>query len=299
MFAAGSSCSKSVKNRMTQIEFSGHIHYMFIGRLLNKNANLTNNTERRFISKGVTHLNLNLKNEQARMIKSLEYFDDWYNWTLTEEKQNWGVNAKHQLFISTVTYRNLKVAITGFFDYAYKLLTNKKSVLFVPMVHSNQSSIEVFFSYIRSNSKDNGRDIGKSLIAHNLRGESRMASARSTSYSNHDITDENTKIIDFDPKVGPKRRNDWFQTMIGNRSTLPEVCKNNNVSIFPSEMITNDDNDNNLQRLIKFIGMKETSPSYSLLLIENESFQQLAKLSSMTSKIIFRGGYLRKNGCQV
>ena len=108
-----------------------------------------------------------------------------------------------------------------------------------------------------------------------------MASARSTSYSNHDITDENTKIIDFDPKVGPKRRDEWFQTMIGSRSTLPEVCNNNNVSIFPPEMITNDDNDNNLQRLVKFIGMKETSPSYSLLLIENESFQQLAKLSSI------------------
>ena len=149
---------------MTQIEFSGHIHYIFIGRLLNKNANLTNNTETRITSKGVTHLNLNLKNEQARMIKSLEYFDDWINWNLTKEKQNWGVNAKHQLFIVTVTYRNLKVAITGFFCYADKLSTNKKLVLFVPMLHSNQSSIEAFFSYIGSNSKDNGRAIGKSLM---------------------------------------------------------------------------------------------------------------------------------------
>ena len=165
VFAAGSSCSKVVKDKMTQIEFSGHIHYMFIGRLLNKNANLSNNTESRFISKGVTHLNLNLENEQSRMIKSLEYFDDWHNWTLTKEKKKWGVNAKHQLFISTVTYRNLKVAITGFFGYAYKLLSNKKSVLYVPMLHSNQSSIEAFFSYIRSNSKDNARDLGKSLIA--------------------------------------------------------------------------------------------------------------------------------------
>ena len=108
-----------------------------------------------------------------------------------------------------------------------------------------------------------------------------MASAKSTSYSNHDITDENTKMIDFDPKVGPNRRNDWFRTMIGNRSTPCGVCNNKNVSIFPPDMITNDDNDNNLQRLVKFIGMKETSPSYSLLLIENESFQQLAKLSSI------------------
>ena len=121
MFAAGSSYSKCEKNRMTQIEFSGHIHYMFIGRLLNKNANLTNNTETRYISQGETHLHLNLKKEQERMIKSLEYFDDWYNWTLTEKKEKWGVNATHQLFIATVTYRNLKVAISGFFGYAHKL----------------------------------------------------------------------------------------------------------------------------------------------------------------------------------
>lgn len=104
----------------------------------------------------------------------------------------------------------MKVAITGFFGYADKLLTNKKSVYFVPMLHSNQSSIEAFFSYIRCNSKDNARDIGKSLIAHNLKGESKMASKKSTSYSNNDIPNENTTTFDFDPKVGPKRRDEWL-----------------------------------------------------------------------------------------
>ena len=103
------------------------------------------------------------------------------------------MNKNHQLFIAKVTYRNLKVAITGFFGYADKLLTNKESVHYVPMLHSNQSSIEAFFSYIRCHSKDNARDIGKCLLAHNLKGESKMASNKSTSYSNNDITDENTK----------------------------------------------------------------------------------------------------------
>ena len=94
-----------------------------------------------------------------------------------------------------------------------------------------------------------------------------MASTKSTSYSNNDITDEITKTIDFNPKGGPKRRDEWFQAMIGNRFSLPEVCNSNNVSIFQPEIIPDDDN--NLQQLVKFIGIKETSPSYSLLLIEN------------------------------
>ena len=72
---------------MAQLEFSGHIHYMFIARLLNRYANLTQDKETRIISKGVTHLKLNLKNEQARMIKSLAYFDDWYDWTQLQIKQ--------------------------------------------------------------------------------------------------------------------------------------------------------------------------------------------------------------------
>ena len=163
VFATRSTFSEAIKNSMKQIEFSGHIHYMFIERLLNRYANLTKKKETRIISKGVIHLNLNLEEEQARMVKSLSYFDDWYNWSKQQTTQVWAVHKKHQLFISTVTYRNMKVAITGFFGYADKLLTNKKSVYFVPMLHSNQSSIEAFFSYIRCNSKDNARDIGKIL----------------------------------------------------------------------------------------------------------------------------------------
>ena len=50
-------------------------------------------------------------------------------------------------------------------------------------------------------------------------------------------------------------------------------------------MNTYDDTD--LQRLVKFIGIKETSQSYSLLLIDNESFQELAKLSSMGPAKLF------------
>ena len=189
------------------------------------------------------------------------------------------MNKYHQLFIAKVTYRNLKVAITGFFGYADKLLTNKESLHFVPMLHSNQSSIEAFFSYVRCHSQDNARDIGKSILAHNLKGESKMASNKSTSYSNNDITDENTKIIVFDPKVGPKRREEWFQTMVESRSSLPEIYNNKNNTTFTPEIIADDDV--NLQRLIKFIGIKETSPSYSLLLIENESFQEVAKMASI------------------
>ena len=200
------------------------------------------------------------------------------------------MDKKQQLFIAKVTYRNLKVALTRFFGYTDKLSTNKKSVHFVPMLHSNQSSIEAFFSYICCNSKDNTRDIGKSILAHNLKGKLRMASNKSTSYSNNDITHENTKTIDFDPKVGLKRRDGRFQTMIGSKSPLPEVYNNNNVLIFSLEMITDDDN--NLQRLVKFIDIKGTSPSYALLLIENKYFQELAKLSSVgPAKSFFREGY--------
>ena len=57
------------------------------------------------------------------MIKSLEYFDDWYDWTQGQDKKTWAMNKQHQLFIAKVNYKNLKVAITGFFGYADKLLT--------------------------------------------------------------------------------------------------------------------------------------------------------------------------------
>ena len=82
------------------------------------------------------------------------------------------------------------------------------------------------------------------------------------SYLNNDIPNENTTTFDFDPKIGPKRRDEWLQTIIKNRSPLHEEGNNNNVSIFRKEMNTYDDTD--LHRLVKFIGIKETSPSYCI-----------------------------------
>ena len=75
-------------------------------------------------------------------------------------------------------------------------------------------------------------------------------------------------LLNFDPKVSPKIREEWFQKMVESRSSLPEVYNNKNNSTFTQEIIADDDV--NLQRLIKFIGIKETSQTKLFIVTDRE-----------------------------
>ena len=141
VFADGSQVAKELKDMMAQIEFSGYVHFIFIARFLNKRAHLTLGREvREFrMTDGKIHLSLNIKSERKAMEKCIAYFDKWKAWMKGENPLTWEVHKQSQMMVSHQTYRNLKVAITGFFEYAENVLSKKTSVVFVPFLHSNQN----------------------------------------------------------------------------------------------------------------------------------------------------------------
>ena len=283
VFADGSQVTKELKDMMAQIEFSGYVHFIFIARFLNKRANLTLGREvRKFsMTDGKIHLSLNIKSERKAMEKCITYFDKWKVWMMGEEPRTWVVQKKHQLFVAHITYRNLKVAITGFLEYAENLLSKNTSIVFVPFLHSNQSSIEAFFSFMRSLSRDNARDISKALTTSNIQSDVKMASKKSTCYSNDDISNENEtlKKAPYDSTTGPKRREEWLNEQIKKRDL--EIVPNlgTKVLIFPKDVAAAADN--SVRQFMNMVGTEETTESYSSLLLKTHSFRELAKLSSI------------------
>jgi hypothetical protein len=79
-------------------------------------------------------------------------------------------------------------------------------------LHSNQSSIEAIFSFVRSLLRDNAGNFAKAMTTSNMLYNAKMASEKSTGYSNDDIGNENEmlKKAPFDAKTGPKRREEWL-----------------------------------------------------------------------------------------
>jgi hypothetical protein len=88
------------------------------------------------------------------MIKTFvdDFYDRWY-----ASIQHSGAVRKDQLkyFISSITYKNLRSSVRGFFEYCRLVLfKSSNSPAFVLVSHSNSSSIESVFSLARSQNRD-------------------------------------------------------------------------------------------------------------------------------------------------
>ena len=59
-----------------------------------------------------------------------------------------GARILESYFISTKTYRNILTLVRGFMVYTRSVLEISPEIIYVPGLHSNQSSIEGLFSNI-------------------------------------------------------------------------------------------------------------------------------------------------------
>ena len=103
-------------HEFAQIEFAANVHIMFISRFLNSNARLVlTPEERKCDANGNVMMSLNLDNEIEIMSKCLAYFDTWKAWCMDQKTEDmytkWRVKKRDQLFISSITFRNLKICI--------------------------------------------------------------------------------------------------------------------------------------------------------------------------------------------
>ena len=270
------------RNEFAKIEFAANVHIMFISRFLNKNARLVlTPEERKRDSKGNMRISLNLDEEIQIMDKCMAYFDTWKAWSKEQKVDDlstkWGVKKWEELFISSVTFRNLKICVGAFFAYAKQVLSNNPDLIFVPYLHANQSTIEAVFSVLRATKRDCAQTLDKGLTAVNLNGQAKI-SKNCKAYSSEQVGPENVTLYNSSPHLilGPQQRESWFLQQLKKRKTPVFIDTNKWVNMFPIETLLDD----SMVKVMNVIGNHEVGDtSYSTWLVNNSSFKEFAKAS--------------------
>ena len=105
-------------------------------------------------------------------------------------------------FISLVTYNNMKTLVRGFLGYARCIIDGTGS--YVPALHSNQSSIECFFSRIRYMGKEFGEKYASGVVQQNVlnQNSSIQKKANDSSHPNSTLSNETNVKENRDKEIG-------------------------------------------------------------------------------------------------
>ena len=97
----------------------------------------------------ITHSNITLIEKKLKY--ALEYFAEWYKCRDVRKQDRDEVRSKmwEKSVISGTTYEILFLGVLGFIGYCKYILGKYAHIHFVPVMHSNTSSIESHFSLMR------------------------------------------------------------------------------------------------------------------------------------------------------
>ena len=140
-------CTLPIRSTLCVIDYNIAINGIFISRFLSDRKLTINNIDA----------------EEKCLRHHLEFFKRWDDDCKSKRKadKDW---AKR--FLATQTYRNLQVQIFGFLGYCRQVMS--LGVSYVPYKHSNQSTIEALFSYVRGANRDRVTSYGAAVSINNL-----------------------------------------------------------------------------------------------------------------------------------
>jgi len=121
--------NSSTSTMLATIEYCVHVSILFIENLMNGELSLST---------------ANIDECERMGCTSMNYFEEW-----KKEADN---SQNSKAFLSMITYSDLWICVSGF--SAYACLALHSGVMFVPMLHSNTSILEAFFSLIWSMRKE-------------------------------------------------------------------------------------------------------------------------------------------------
>lgn len=141
---------------------------IYTTRFLNPEAvlvkKLKEGQKRLYNKKGKSLILLPLDEELKKMKKRLSFFEEWRIYA--EEQKDAGDTEWGKKFLATITYRNLRTTVVGFFLYAKMILDDAENDhWYVTLSHGSQSSIENVFSQLRGMNRDTADAVGKGLLA--------------------------------------------------------------------------------------------------------------------------------------
>ena len=124
------------------LEYLISVHGIYIERLMNKKWSLNKS---------------NIEDEKAILKHAIRYFTEWKHQRVSVMTR-FQMNRKDtdQFFIADQTFENMLQCVGGFLAYSEAILglPNSTNVFYIPGLHSNQSSLEIFFSRMRQLGKD-------------------------------------------------------------------------------------------------------------------------------------------------
>jgi hypothetical protein len=137
-----------LRSDVAYLEFSIWTSKLFIDNLMNKEMKLTIAT---------------IDEVQNDLREGLNYFSSWYSYCEAQRSMS-DKKEDNKMFLSKITYNNMRVGIVGFLAYA-RLVLQLECVHYVPMLHSSSSTIEAAFSQIRMHRGDDPANISRVLAS--------------------------------------------------------------------------------------------------------------------------------------
>jgi hypothetical protein len=194
---------EKIRSEIAQVKYAIAIHVIFVSRFLNRCASIVRDgKEGRVKRDGITFYSYSIVKERARMQQYLGFFE---RWRTEMQARGGGYKEYSKTFLATETYRNLKVTIHGFFEYASSILDTAPTVRFIPYLHANQSTIENVFSQIRGMNRANALSFQKALLAQQWRVNA-PALVNNKMYDPADMGDTDVKVKRLEEVLGLRTR---------------------------------------------------------------------------------------------
>jgi len=171
----------SYKSRLATIEYLVHVAIIFNETLLNSEVYFSQN---------------NIDMHEKIIRRSMTFFEDW------KREHSHAMSCcssadrseKNKEFLSPITYGAIRQCVSGFFAYARLLL--KAGIAYVPALHSNTSSLEAWFSQVRSMNKDSPRNYCTAhATTHAGSAVAALRNNRNKSYISDDVATEDEDSV--------------------------------------------------------------------------------------------------------
>jgi len=159
--------------KIRTVEYCVHVAIIFNETLMNRNVYIDSK---------------NILKHESNLRQSLKFFEDWKNSCTNSTDAN-------NNFLPMITYNNLRIAVCGFLAYTRMVVLDgviqTGIKIFVPALHSNTSSLELWFSLVRSMLKDNTRAYATAVSTQNAASSVvTIKGTRNKSYSALDVAEQ-------------------------------------------------------------------------------------------------------------
>jgi hypothetical protein len=265
----------AIKRAMQTLEYAIHVHVLFIDGLMNKTKNITlanideqekvmkesleyfqewyeeqemfKNGSNEADSRGTQSVNASSVSttrspSNASSESKIDLDDEEHSSSQKSRKKKEAPWKRH--FLADQTYLNIRIGVVGFFSYARAVLNLPNGPKYIPVLHSNQSSLEALFSWIRFMGRDTVSRFGAGVAARNAINTVNYQHVlhNNKMYDRDEVGLEKEDLL-TEQQVGGnlKRRRDVHLGWLLNRPPeTPESTEEPNETIFPPSKVRTD-----------------------------------------------------------